>query len=208
MRPAPRMSRLALAAVLALAAPAFADEDPNAAPFDEFQSKPRLLNVRIDPVAPILDVNAFMQRWGASIDVSVGQAFTIGPSLRAGPSYKIGNSYSFARLLGVTGAWYLNGNSLTTGWVIWPSWFFSSIGSTREEAPQVVTGELDLHEVSALAGFQWFFDQHLNLNVGVGLKYRYGTRNVTIRSAQGIDFTSDLRNNVTIASELMIGWTF
>jgi hypothetical protein len=195
-------------ALLLLAAPALAEENLDAAPFDEFQARPRLLNVRLDPVAPILDVNSFMQRWGASIDVSVGQSFTIGPSLRAGPAFKVGNSYSFARLLGITGAWYLNGNSLTTGWVIWPSWFFASAGSTHQESPQVVAGELDLHELSVLAGFHWFFSQHLNLSAGVGLKYRMDTRNVTIRNAQGIDFTSDLRNNVSIASELLIGWAF
>jgi hypothetical protein len=203
------MKTAALAlALLAFPLNALADENPDAAPFDEFQSAPRHLNLRIDPVAPILDFNSFMKRWGVSLDLSVGQAFTIGPSLRAGPSFKIGNSYSFARLFGVTGGWYLNGNSLTTSWVIWPSWYFASMSTTHAEAPQVVTGELDTHEISVLGGFHWFFGPGFNLSAGVGLKYRTGVRNVTIRNSAGIDFTSDLDDNVSIASELMLGWAF
>jgi hypothetical protein len=177
------------------------------APFDEFQSKPRYVNFRLDPVAP-LQFDLFLKQWGGTIDIALGPNFTLGPSVRGGPSYKQGDSYAIVYKYGITGGWYLNGTRLTDSFVVWPNWFFATSTSNHAGGLDTVTGVMDAKEASVLVGFQWFYDHGWNVNIAGGLKYRYDVSNITITNDKGVAINSDLKNGISVATELMIGWAW
>jgi hypothetical protein len=120
----------------------------------------RTMNVRVDPLKIISgDI-------GADADFKVGDRFTIGPSVSS-----LSATVIFTELtgfnVGARGNWYMSGDALESSWYLGPNIGYSSMTVT-EGGSEGSTGGLSM---GTLVGYQWVWNNGMNLNLGGGANY-------------------------------------
>lgn len=185
---------------LAISSVAFADVAPVVSEMSSTSTASsyelKRVNITVSPLGFIIG------SFGGGVDFGVSDRITLG-AYGSYLSRNIADVYVQGGDVGARARFYLTGPRLSSGWYLSPSVGYTtvSIGAGRRSI------SVDGPEAKGIIGYQWVFDNGINIALGAGLTYRALTPKTVSQDGQQRKLISSL-NGIGFASEVSLGFAF
>lgn len=159
------------------------------------------LNFRVNPVGLLFGV------WGADIELGLSRQITLGPSAGVLKGLR-GATDSTYYQFGLVATYYLSNTRFTDSFLVRLSGYYIPITIARQSAGTVFSGTLPTKSFGLTGGYEWIFDNGLNVNLGAGAAYYVASPVLETRAADGSTQTITMPEvqGFQPVLEISVGW--